>query len=757
MRIRELSLRNYRVFEEVELELPARVIGIFGANGSGKSSLIESILFALYGSARTAKDQVRTHGVLTECAVRLVFEHGGQQYEVRRLIKGKNHQVEAELLAGETSLAVGVREVDAEVRRLLRMDRRVFGSSVFAEQKQLDAFSDLTKTRRKEMVLRLLGIKPVDDARSAARRSAREERVDADRLAATLPDATDRRARLEAVREVLEKARAGALEASEQLQEARRRLQEAQEAFREADRAREEAGKLSGLLAAAEEEAGRLETRKRDLVGRIEELRAELSELPGLEDEAEALEGARDALEVARRWTDLARELREAEDALAAGVPVHPGEALAERAAAQEALREAEAAALRAEAAREQAGRDLAAARGELAAAGELDPSKPCPTCGQPLGDAFRDVVAHHEEEVRRLEERLKTVAAAADVEASKREQAAARFEASARKAEEATRAADARSSLEARVSELRARLGSLKVPFEGEPDLEELQRRARRATEVLGRVAALRERRLHLERAERDLATAETDLASALGKARDLAEHRDALGFDPAAHAVTRERLEESRGAEEQAAREEREASDAAKDAEKEMAALEADLRRIEETAERVDALREDARYGERVALLLDGFRDHLVSRIGPELSREAEALFRELTNHEYEDLKIDDEDLSIHIADGGAWFPIERFSGSETDLANLALRVAISVHLSRVSGADIGMMVLDEVLGSLDAERKDLMVQAMGRLSNRFHQLFVITHAEQVKDQFAAGIEVRKVGRRRSEAVLA
>jgi len=62
----------------------------------------------------------------------------------------------------------------------------------------------------------------------------------------------------------------------------------------------------------------------------------------------------------------------------------------------------------------------------------------------------------------------------------------------------------------------------------------------------------------------------------------------------------------------------------------------------------------------------------------------------------------------------------------------------------------------VLDEVLGSLDAERKDLLVQALGRLGARFHQLFVITHSDQVKDAFPAAIEVRKVGRRRSTAAL-
>jgi DNA repair exonuclease SbcCD ATPase subunit len=213
---------------------------------------------------------------------------------------------------------------------------------------------------------------------------------------------------------------------------------------------------------------------------------------------------------------------------------------------------------------------------------------------------------------------------------------------------------------------------------------------------------------------------------------------------------------LEQAIGALEEARETERRASDALKDAEKAEAGLVAAVHQAKETQTRVDELRSDARYVERVALLLEGFRNHLVARIGPELSREAEALFRELTNHEYDDLKVDEEKLTIQIADGDSYFAIDRFSGSETDLANLALRVAISTQLSRLSGADVGMMVLDEVLASLDEERKDLMVQALGRLSSRFHQLFVVTHAEQIKDQFPATISVQKVGRRRSTAVL-
>src|SRR5213078_678407 len=101
MRLLELSLRNYRVFEEVDLELPARVIGIFGPNGSGKSTLVESIQFALYGKARTSKQEIRTHGLLTDCVVDLEFEHGGRQYRVVRTIRGKSHATDAELFVAD--------------------------------------------------------------------------------------------------------------------------------------------------------------------------------------------------------------------------------------------------------------------------------------------------------------------------------------------------------------------------------------------------------------------------------------------------------------------------------------------------------------------------------------------------------------------------------------------------------------------------------------------------------------------------------
>jgi DNA repair exonuclease SbcCD ATPase subunit len=317
---------------------------------------------------------------------------------------------------------------------------------------------------------------------------------------------------------------------------------------------------------------------------------------------------------------------------------------------------------------------------------------------------------------------------------------------------------AQRRGSLVERVAEERERLQTLLAPFDGEePDVDALRASAARRRDLEGKVTTLASDRRHLDQVRTDLGREVAELARCRTRLEAIDREAAELAFDAEAHASLRKERDEAQRLLDRARTEDRQARDAMAAAERELGTKEGMFEQARESAAQAERLREDARYLGRTTTLLDGFRDHLVGRIGPELSREAEALFRELTGAEYDDLKIDDQTLAIHIADGTDYFPIERFSGSETDLANLALRVAISKRLSYMSGTDIGMLVLDEVLASLDAERKDLFVRAMGRLSNHFHQLFVITHAEQVKDQFQAVIEVQKTARRRSQAVLA
>jgi len=759
VRVEELSLRNYRVFEEVDLELPARVIGIFGENGSGKSTLMESIAFALYGvdAARTKKDAIRTQGTLTDCEVRLVFEHAGSSYELRRALRGRGSAPDAELLGGGLLLASGVTDVDAEVARLLRMDLRVFRASVFAEQKQLDAFSEVTAGKRKEMALRLLGIRPVDEARRTARAAARSTTASALQLAGAVADVTALEADVKEATDVAREAKRAAAAVAKELRAAERRATAASKAFAALDAGRERVEKLTVRIHAATEERARLATDAEELETRVRGLAEGLAGADDLAGELAGLAGIDERRRAAERFSEALAEVARVEARLARSPAPDPARATAQATSAREEAAAARERAAAAAADRDRAAEALALARERLTRAADADPAAPCPTCGQPLGDAFSSYVAHVRGEAREGERAAKAAARDAEratKEAAKAARALAKLE---EERDRAQREAATRSSEEERLAALRTEAAALGEPFDGvPPDLDRLARDAERARSLAERLARVDADRERAADAERDLARTAERLAAIDRSLAELTEEAETVSFDAEEHAVARAGRDRAEGDVEELRRADREATDARAEAERALAGFTGRLAEARETERRVGDLRTEARELDRTAILLDGFRDHLVARVGPELSREAEALFRELTNHEYDDLRIDEESLAIQIADGDAYFPVQRFSGSEADLANLALRVAISSHLSRVAGADLGVMVLDEVLASLDAERKDLLVRAMGSLASHFHQLFVITHAEQVKDQFPAAIEVRKVGRRRGTATL-
>jgi DNA repair exonuclease SbcCD ATPase subunit len=325
-----------------------------------------------------------------------------------------------------------------------------------------------------------------------------------------------------------------------------------------------------------------------------------------------------------------------------------------------------------------------------LERAAEADPTQPCPTCGRPLED-FASYLKHCRAEAGHRQEGRDGGRRRRPNERWPIARRRRRRYASAAKDGERVRGEDARrGQLSERVDALAAEVEALAEPFDGRvPDVEELRAGAERARTLGARAAELGAQRTHLTQVGQDLEATQERLAALDRDLATLTEEAEGLAFDEAEHRRLREHADAATGALDDARAAEREASDARKDAEKQEASLAASLKQAKETQAKVDELRSEARYVERVAMLLGGLPEPPRGARRPELSREAEALFRELTNHEYDDLMVDEDTLTIRIADGDTYFPIDRFSGSETDLANLALRVAISTQLSRLSGA--------------------------------------------------------------------
>jgi DNA repair exonuclease SbcCD ATPase subunit len=64
------------------------------------------------------------------------------------------------------------------------------------------------------------------------------------------------------------------------------------------------------------------------------------------------------------------------------------------------------------------------------------------------------------------------------------------------------------------------------------------------------------------------------------------------------------------------------------------------------------------------------------------------------------------------------------------------------------------VGLLVLDEVFGSLDPDRKARMLMALERLRGRFRQVLVVTHDADIKEELPHAIEVVETAPRRATA---
>lgn len=92
----------------------------------------------------------------------------------------------------------------------------------------------------------------------------------------------------------------------------------------------------------------------------------------------------------------------------------------------------------------------------------------------------------------------------------------------------------------------------------------------------------------------------------------------------------------------------------------------------------------------------------------------------------------------------------PVHTLSGGETFLVSLALALALS---SIASGNQaVETLFIDEGFGTLDGAVLTEVVQALERLHATGRQIGIVTHVEELKDQVAARVEVRRTGPGRS-----
>ena len=193
MRPVELRLRNFRSYfgDEASFDFRGRrLVGIVGPIGSGKSSILDAIAFALYG--RTASVGKGTKALIHQraehAAVAFRFDIDGDLWEAQRMLRKKgagDHALyrlkDDSQDAEKLEQIVGEAEVNAKIVELLGLDFDAFGRSVLLAQGRFAEFLTARPAERDSVLKGVFGLDRIDRMRAVAKERAGEAEIEAEK------------------------------------------------------------------------------------------------------------------------------------------------------------------------------------------------------------------------------------------------------------------------------------------------------------------------------------------------------------------------------------------------------------------------------------------------------------------------------------------------------------------------------------------------------------------------------------------------
>lgn len=167
MKLKSLTLKNVRSHKNNEIIFNKGITVLTGRTGSGKSSILMGIDYALFGSENLSNSEIMRRGS-REMLIKLEFEHNNKDYTIIRGLKRSNNRITIDfnnlsVSEGEKQLNVLSRaaDVNAIITEILGIPESVTASQMFqvtsyTKQDEIRKILEMRKEERQDYIDRIL-------------------------------------------------------------------------------------------------------------------------------------------------------------------------------------------------------------------------------------------------------------------------------------------------------------------------------------------------------------------------------------------------------------------------------------------------------------------------------------------------------------------------------------------------------------------------------------------------------------------------
>jgi exonuclease SbcC len=689
MRIEKVTLRNIRSYEEATVSLPDGITLLSGDIGSGKTSILLAIEFALFGIIRGSFSgtSLLRHGA-DKGSVTLTFTVDDDQVTVHRALKRTSRGVRQQSgwyeVNGEREDATA-REIKAEVIDLLgypsslvtKSKSMLYRYTVYTPQEAMKEILRESADQRLEKIRKVLHLDKYKRVKENAELYARELKREIKNDEENLPDKSSVEEKLDSYEEQLGELEEEEAELIEEKASVDTSLDDVSDDLNELEAEREE---LNELEKEYERVKSRLTTVSQDIKEAKEDIESKQNRV-------------KDDLEEPKRPADKPEEIREKQAKAERGV-----EKLKDKASKiQGELRVIE--------------EKISDAEDIKDRIGDLDE---CPTCGQTVDDDHEETVTNEQDELieslqedkAEYEEKLDDVQEKLTTFKTKREELRERYE-------------DAQSAKQARATYKQKK----KRNEELKEDITSLQERVDDKQDVRDEV---KKRKSELEAEIQDYEDLQDDVDELKDKQQRLRERKEEITSSLATckekQRSIADRLEEARG----------------------------ELEAFEELQASIQRRRTTHTWiTEHFANLLDVIEQHVLLTVQQRFDESFRSFFEALIDDEQLRADIDTE-FTPRVTQQGYDVDIDDLSGGEKTSVALAYRLAmndvINDYMEEVRTDDL--LVLDEPTDGFSGEQLDRLRDILKDL--QASQIILVSHEEKLEGVTEHLLRVRKVNSR-------